>query len=57
MHAAYYRSVANPFVKLRASSDDSTAIALAGGSQWKNFGRRVDEVAQAIGVPIQPVTA
>jgi trafficking protein particle complex subunit 2 len=57
MHAAYYRSVSNPFVKLRSSNDDVTAITLAGGAQWKGFRLRVDQVAQAIGVPIQPVSA
>jgi hypothetical protein len=57
MHNAYYRSVANPFVKLRASNDDNTAITLAGSAQWKGFSHRVDEVAQAIGMPIQTITA
>jgi hypothetical protein len=57
MHNAYYRSVANPFVKLRASNDDNTAITLAGSAQWKGLSRRVDEVAQAIGMPIQTITA
>jgi trafficking protein particle complex subunit 2 len=52
MHLAYYRSVSNPFIKLRAqidTSDDSASLTLAGNAQWSNFRRRVDEIARAVG--------
>ncbi|THH17435.1 hypothetical protein EW146_g3374 [Bondarzewia mesenterica] len=52
LHLAYYRSVANPFLKLHAPLDtpnDYAALVLAGSGQWKSFRRRVDEVARAAG--------
>ncbi|KAI0322168.1 Sedlin [Amylostereum chailletii] len=49
-HLAYYHAVANPFLKLNAPLDctnDHATLLAAGGGQWKEFTRRVDEVARA----------
>ncbi|KAI0066461.1 Sedlin [Artomyces pyxidatus] len=51
-HLAYYRSVANPFLKLHTPLDtpsEHSTLLLAGSAQWKGFRRRVDEVARAVG--------
>lgn len=50
---AYYTSISNPFLKLDTASDaasDSSRYLLrvAGGAKWKNFRRRVDEIANAV---------
>ena len=52
LHLAYYRSAANPFLKLNLAPDaagDHGALLLAGGTRWKAFRRRVDDVARAAG--------
>ncbi|KAI0040809.1 Sedlin [Auriscalpium vulgare] len=51
-HLAYYRSVANPFLKLHVPLDTPSehgTLLLAGSAQWRGFRRRVDEVARAAG--------
>ena len=50
LHWAYYRSAANPFLKLNTPLDAPNEHLLeAGSSQWMSFRRRVDEVARAAG--------
>ncbi|KAI9509526.1 Sedlin [Russula earlei] len=50
LHWAYYRSAANPFLKLHAPLDAPNEHVLEVGSpQWTSFRRRVDDVARAAG--------
>ncbi|KAF8591588.1 Sedlin [Ramaria rubella] len=51
LHGAYRRSVANPFLKLYATTDgDPTILLSANGAElFKSFRRRVDEVGKAVG--------
>lgn len=50
LHWAYYRSAANPFLKLHTPLDAPNEHLLEAGSpQWMSFRRRVDEVARAAG--------
>jgi hypothetical protein len=50
LHWAYYRAVANPFLKLHTPLDAPTDHVLAIGSQqWTSFRKRVDEVMRAAG--------
>ncbi|THH29125.1 hypothetical protein EUX98_g5059 [Antrodiella citrinella] len=51
LHTAYRRSVANPFLRLNAPTDNITDHALlvsSGAHKWKLFRERVDEIAKAI---------
>ncbi|KAH9964224.1 Sedlin [Russula dissimulans] len=50
LHWAYYRSAANPFLKLHTPLDAANEHVLEVGSpQWTSFRRRVDEVVRAAG--------
>ncbi|OBZ70508.1 Cytochrome b5 [Grifola frondosa] len=52
LHTAYRQSVANPFLRLNASTDgfhDYATLLLAGSAKWKAFRRRVDEIGRAVG--------
>ncbi|TCD70397.1 hypothetical protein EIP91_003478 [Steccherinum ochraceum] len=54
LHTAYRRSVANPFLRLHAPSDNVTdhAVVVSAGSQkWKLFRERVDEICRAVTLP------
>ncbi|KAJ7591089.1 trafficking protein particle complex 2 [Mycena floridula] len=54
LHMAYYSAISNPFLKLELSSEggeDSSRQLLqaVGGSKWKTFRRRVDEIYRVVG--------
>jgi len=55
LHWAYYRSAANPFLKLNTPLDAPNEHLLEVDSpQWMSFRRRVDEVARAAGaLPVE----
>ncbi|KIY51647.1 Sedlin [Fistulina hepatica ATCC 64428] len=53
LHMAYYKSIANPFLKLDNSFEvvtENSLSLLVGSPKWKNFRRRVDEIGKAVGV-------
>ncbi|KAH7929490.1 Sedlin [Leucogyrophana mollusca] len=52
LHMAFYHAVSNPFLKLDAatnSGNDQYPYLLVGGSKWKSFRQRVDEISKALG--------
>ena len=57
LHLAYYRSAANPFLRLNLAPDaaaDHAALLLAGSTRWNAFRTRVDDVARAAGAIALP---
>ena len=50
---AYYSAIANPFLRLNVPPDASQAAhspyLQVGGSKWKAFRQRVDEISRAVG--------
>jgi len=57
LHTAYRKSIANPFLKLNAPTENATdhsTIVYAGSPRWKAFRQRVDEIGKAVssGVPV-----
>ncbi|KAF5331624.1 hypothetical protein D9611_007698 [Ephemerocybe angulata] len=52
MHMAYYSAISNPFLRLESSMDssiDQSPHILVGSPKWKNFRKRVDEIARTLG--------
>jgi len=51
-HMAFYSAISNPFLKLDASSEntgDHSPFLLVGGTKWKGFRQRVDEISRVVG--------
>ncbi|KAJ3722989.1 Sedlin [Lentinula raphanica] len=54
LHMAYYSAISNPFLVPPDTSGavhDSARPVLAGSPKWKQFRRRVDEIARIVGNP------
>ncbi|KAH6914934.1 trafficking protein particle complex 2 [Coprinopsis sp. MPI-PUGE-AT-0042] len=49
LHMAYYNAISNPFLALDQSPTDQQPHILAGSPKWKNFRRRVDDIARIAG--------
>lgn len=52
---AYYRALANPFLRLDApyeAATDHSVLLVQGGKQQKEFRKHVDDVARAAGVNV-----
>ncbi|CCL99401.1 uncharacterized protein FIBRA_01419 [Fibroporia radiculosa] len=60
LHTAYRLSVANPFLKLSTpleNVNDHAVSLSAGGTKWKAFRRRVDDIGRALGAPVTGAAA
>lgn len=48
LHMAYYSAISNPFLRLDDSEPSRNLLHVVGGAKWKNFRRRVDEIANSV---------
>ncbi|KAK7470680.1 hypothetical protein VKT23_002102 [Stygiomarasmius scandens] len=54
LHMAYYSSISNPFLThsdMHDSAQDGSRTLAVGSPKWKNFRRRIDEIASIVGNP------
>ncbi|THV08586.1 trafficking protein particle complex 2 [Dendrothele bispora CBS 962.96] len=51
LHMAYYSSISNPFLTHNDDSVDGSRTLTVGSTKWKNFRRRIDEIARVVGNP------